>query len=85
MQRRMKCEEAYQAIYQYLDRELSEAELLTVRHHLDACPPCAHHFQFEGTIVRYVREKASSETCPVAVARSILTGFRARISQRLSS
>ncbi len=85
MQRRMTCEEAYEAIYRYLDRELSEAELLTVRQHLDACPPCADHFHFEGAIVRFVREKASSEKCPVAVARSILTGFRARISQRLNS
>jgi mycothiol system anti-sigma-R factor len=81
----MTCEEAYQAVYQYLDRELNDAELTIVRQHLDACPPCAHHFHFEGTIVRYVREKASSETCPVAVAKSILVGFRARISQGLNS
>ena len=78
----MSCEEAYEAVYQYLDRELNDAELTIVRQHLDACPPCADHFHFEGTIVRYVREKASKETCPVAVAKSILMGFRARISQR---
>jgi mycothiol system anti-sigma-R factor len=81
----MTCEEAYQAVYQYLDRELNDSELTIVRQHLDSCPPCADHFQFEGTIVRYVRESASSETCPAAVMRSILTGFRARISGRLNS
>jgi mycothiol system anti-sigma-R factor len=81
----MNCEEAYQAVYQYLDRELNESELTIVRQHLEACPPCADHFQFEGTIVRYVREQASKETCPVAVAKSILVGFRARISQRSST
>ena len=85
MQRSMTCEEAYQEIYQYLDRELNESELTIVRQHLEACPPCADHFHFEGTIVRYVREKASNETCPVAAAKSIIAGFRARISQRLTS
>jgi mycothiol system anti-sigma-R factor len=85
MQRSMTCEEAYKEIYEYLDRELSEAELSIVRKHLEDCPPCAHHFQFEGTVVRYIREQGARETCPAAVAKAILTGFRARISQRLSS
>ena len=80
----MTCEEAYQQIYEYLDRELSEGELATVRQHLDDCPPCAHHFHFEGTIVRYVHDQGARETCPAAAAKAILSGFRARISQRLS-
>jgi mycothiol system anti-sigma-R factor len=83
MQRGMSCERAYQEIYQYLDRELSEGELGIVRQHLDACPPCAHLFQFEGTIVRFVREQGVRETCPAAVAKTILSGFRAKISQQL--
>jgi mycothiol system anti-sigma-R factor len=85
MQRSMNCEEAYNEIYEYLDRELSESELSIVRQHLEDCPPCAHHFQFEGTVVRYIREQGSREKCPAAVAKTILMGFRARISQRLSS
>ena len=84
MQRGMSCEQAYREVYQFLDRELSDDELTTVRQHLDDCPPCAHLFQFEGTIVRYVRERGARETCPAAVVKSILTGFRMRISERLS-
>ena len=84
MQRGMSCEQAYREVYQFLDRELSDEELAAVRQHLDNCPPCAHLFQFEGTIVRYVRERGARETCPAAAVKSILTGFRMRISQRLS-
>jgi mycothiol system anti-sigma-R factor len=84
MQRGMTCEQAYQEVYPYLDRELSDTELEVVRQHLEACPPCAHLFQFEGTIVRYIREHGARERCPAAVARTILSGFRARIVQRYS-
>ncbi|MFN0074360.1 MAG: zf-HC2 domain-containing protein [Chloroflexota bacterium] len=84
MQRSMTCEQAYDEIYQYLDRELSNAEISVVRLHLENCPPCAYLFRFEGTVVRYVRERSAQETCPAAVVKTIIMGFRARVSARFS-
>lgn len=84
MQRGMSCEQAYREVYAFLDRELNDAELEVVRRHLDDCPPCAHLFRFEGTIVRYVRAEAVKETCPAVAVLSILSGFRARVAARLS-
>jgi mycothiol system anti-sigma-R factor len=77
------CMQAYEQLYPYLDRELSDDEKTIVRQHLEACPPCAHLFQFEGTIVHYVHKAAGKDCCPAETATSIITGFRARIRAQL--
>lgn len=84
MHRGTSCDQAYEELFQYLDRELTDDELAIVRQHLDACPPCAHLFEFEGTVVRYVRERSIRVTCPAAVVSTIVTKFRARIAGRAS-
>ena len=73
------CKDAYEQLYPYLDRELSDDEKVVVRQHLEACPPCAHLFHFEGTIVHYVQKAGTNDGCPVEAAKSIISGFRARI------
>jgi mycothiol system anti-sigma-R factor len=74
------CDQAYRQLFSYLDRELNDEEMLHVRQHLDDCPPCAVCFEFEGAVVRYVRERAPRERCPGTVAKRILTAFRARVA-----
>jgi anti-sigma factor (TIGR02949 family) len=48
-----KCEELLQP---YLDRELTDAEVVEAEAHLAACDWCARRYRFETTLRRYVRQ-----------------------------
>jgi len=60
----MNCEQSMQELTLYLDRELSEAEILEVRQHLDECPPCRHCYEFQAELKRLVRKECASEGAP---------------------
>ena len=57
-----KCEEVLQP---YLDRELSNAEMLEAEAHLELCSYCRKRYRFEVSLRQYVRvsvdEPISSE------------------------
>lgn len=71
----MNCKETVAILQTYVDRELSEAEVVEVRAHLEACPPCLNHFKFEERLKMLVRQRCDEKAPP---------GLRERISQRLS-
>ena len=52
---RFTCEEAFRRLDDYLDRELSAAEMALVREHLEICAGCAREFRFEESVLRGVR------------------------------
>ena len=41
------CRMAMEKLEPYVDRELSEVEMVEVRHHLDDCPPCQRYFTLQ--------------------------------------
>jgi len=49
------CHDLERQLNSYLDRELSEAEMQTVRRHLDDCPPCLDKFELQAHLKRLVR------------------------------
>ena len=51
-----KCEELLQA---YLDRDLTNAEMLAAEVHLEACDYCRRRYRFEAHLRRYIRLSAS--------------------------
>jgi mycothiol system anti-sigma-R factor len=48
-----KCEELLQP---YLDRELTDAEVVEAEAHLASCDWCARRYRFETSLRRYVRQ-----------------------------
>ncbi len=56
-----KCEELLQG---YLDRELSEAEVVEAEGHLDGCDYCRRRYRFEVTLRRYVKTTAVERMPP---------------------
>ena len=48
-----KCEELLQP---YLDRELTDVEMLEAQAHLAACDWCARRYRFETSLRRYVKQ-----------------------------
>jgi anti-sigma factor (TIGR02949 family) len=56
-----KCEELLQG---YLDRELSDDEVLVAESHLDGCDYCRRRYRFEETLRVYVRTTAAERMPP---------------------
>ncbi|MEA2640245.1 MAG: hypothetical protein QOF51_1639 [Chloroflexota bacterium] len=67
----MNCSEAEARLNEFVDRELSEAEVIEVQHHLDSCPPCLRRYRFESHLRRVVR-LACSEMAPDSLRARIL-------------
>ncbi len=51
---RMTCEEVFQRLDDYLDRELTPDEARMVKEHLDTCAACAAEHRFESPQPRHV-------------------------------
>ena len=72
---RFTCEEAFRRIDDYLDRELSAAEMQLVREHLEICAGCAREFTFEESLLRGVKDKLRQIDLPPSLQARILGVF----------
>lgn len=54
---RYTCEEVFRRLNDYLDRELSPAELALVKEHLDTCAQCASEHAFEASVLQELKRK----------------------------
>lgn len=50
----LDCTEVMRRLDEYIDRELSDEELVEVQSHLDRCGHCAERFHFEENVLRLV-------------------------------
>lgn len=64
---RYTCEQVFQRINDYLDRELSAEEMALVRAHLETCTECASEYKFEGTVLADLKAKLRRIDLPPAV------------------
>jgi mycothiol system anti-sigma-R factor len=72
------CREVYGKVFTYLDRALTDAERDEVERHIAACPGCEEHFAFDGTVLRFVRQRAPRPLCPPDVQERLVARFRGR-------
>ena len=61
-----KCEELLQG---YLDRELSDVEVVRAERHLDGCDYCRRRYRFEESLRVYVRTTAAERMPPGLMAK----------------
>jgi anti-sigma factor (TIGR02949 family) len=61
---RYTCEEMLRRLDDYLDRELTPAEVRRVEEHLQDCEACVREFGFEASVVRTVRAKVREVEVP---------------------
>jgi len=54
---RYTCEEVFRRLNDYLDRELSAAEMALVKEHLDTCGQCASEHAFEASVLQELKSK----------------------------
>jgi hypothetical protein len=69
------CGEVYAQVLPYLDRELSTQELKEVDLHIAACPGCEQHFAFDGTVLRFVRQRVPRPLMPANVRARLLAPY----------
>ena len=76
---RYTCEETVRRLNDYLDRELSPAEMTLVREHLETCTGCAGAFAFESSVLAELKAKLRRIDLPqslVAKVEAILSDPR---------
>ena len=72
------CQEVYGSVFPYLDRELSAEERGEVERHIAACPGCEEHFAFDGTVLRFVRQRVPRPMIQADLQDRLLARFRGR-------
>src|SRR5215211_7310822 len=72
------CRDVYANVFPYLDRELTAEDHATVERHIAACPGCEEHFAFDGTTLRFVRQRVPRALCPPNLQDRLLAPFIGR-------
>ncbi|MBI2264408.1 MAG: mycothiol system anti-sigma-R factor [Armatimonadetes bacterium] len=70
------CQEAFAQLHDYLDHELTEAEIADMEKHLDRCLQCCDKFTFERQLKALVKKKGTSEGLPANLKDKILYAIR---------
>jgi anti-sigma factor (TIGR02949 family) len=66
------CDKCEELLHGYLDRALSDSEVLEAEQHLDACDYCRRRYRFEDSLRTYIR---------VSAVERIPSGLMARLNE----
>jgi anti-sigma factor (TIGR02949 family) len=73
---RMNCDEVFARLHDYLDRELTPAEIEDVKAHLGLCSECAEEFFFEESVLRYVKRCVEATPVPAELQKRCFEALR---------
>ena len=76
------CKTCLKALYPYLDRELSDEDIVQVRIHLEECAGCLHLFQFQESLRRLVRVRCQEQRAPEELRVRIVAKLAAERRKR---
>ena len=82
----INCGDCARALNSYLDRELSDDDIVHVREHLELCGGCLHMYQFEESVRRLVRVRCQEQGAPESLRTRITMSLaveRLRQEQRV--
>jgi len=71
------CGEVYEHLLAYLDSEMTEADAVRMRAHLETCDPCLAELSLEEIIRRVVR-RSCTERAPERLRLQIVAQVRSR-------
>lgn len=71
------CEDTLKKLDDYLDRELTPAEIAEIRAHLEDCETCAEEVEVEERVLREVREKLRRIALPPDLMKKICANLAA--------
>lgn len=67
----LSCEEVFERLEAFVDRELSATEMRQVQQHMELCEVCAAEYRFESTIIAGLRERLRRINMPATLASRI--------------
>lgn len=67
----MDCGEVFEKMQDFLDRELTAAEVEDVARHLGLCGHCADEYKFEGSVLRHMRRCCKDVPVPEALGSAV--------------
>jgi mycothiol system anti-sigma-R factor len=67
----INCRDCVQALNSYIDRELSDDDIVQVREHLVECGGCLHIYKFEESLRKLVRVRCQEQSAPEALRARI--------------
>lgn len=70
------CEAVVRALWDYLDRELNEADVAAIDAHLAECEHCRAHADFERHVVDEIRRLRAQHEEPDTLRRRVLDMLR---------
>ncbi len=68
----MDCVETVARLHLYIDRELSDEEIVIVQQHLEDCQQCECRFHFDMSIKRLIHERCAVERAPDHLREAVL-------------
>jgi len=72
----LDCNETFARLDDYLDRELSPAEIAAVERHLERCLMCSGEFETEQALLDNVRRKLQRIRLPAGLSEKIAARLR---------
>ena len=79
----LDCIETSARLHLYIDRELSNEEIVVVQQHLYSCPRCEGRFHFDMHIKRLIHERCVIERAPVQLREKVLQLSRIPVGERV--
>jgi mycothiol system anti-sigma-R factor len=67
----INCRDCLRALDSYIDRELSDEDIVQVRVHLHDCGGCLDLYKFEESVRRLVRVRCRQQSAPEALRARI--------------
>lgn len=71
----MRCEEALERLFEYLDGELEETEVERIEEHLEICRKCYPRAQFERSFLEALRRTGSGEEVSDALHQRVMAAL----------
>ncbi len=68
----MDCNDCVERLYTFLDTELSETDIKSIRSHLDGCDDCDDNFVFEARFLEQLRECFTSDVAPAELRQRVI-------------
>jgi mycothiol system anti-sigma-R factor len=70
------CSEVLARVYEFIDNELSHADLAKIRQHLDECRQCLEEYGLERAVKAVVRRAGGWDTPPPDLRAKVLMRIR---------
>jgi mycothiol system anti-sigma-R factor len=70
------CTEVLDAVYSYLDGEMSTSDCAKIKQHLDECGPCLREFGLEEAVKRLVHKHCGCDPAPEGLRAKVMVKIR---------